>query len=69
MVEEKEIVIDEKGTKFRALTYNGSIPGPMMVVHQGDYLELTLVNPDQHHATHNIDFHAATGGLGGAGLP
>ena len=68
VVEEKEIVIDEKGTKFRAMTYNGSIPGPMMVVHQGDYLELTLVNPDTNTMPHNIDFHAATGALGGAGL-
>ena len=28
------------------MTFNGSIPGPMMVVHEGDYLELTLVNPE-----------------------
>ncbi len=68
VVQEKEIVIDEKGTKFRAMTYNGSIPGPMMVVHQGDYLELTLVNPDTNTMPHNIDFHAATGALGGASL-
>ena len=25
---------------------DGSIPGPMMVVHVGDYVELTLVNPE-----------------------
>jgi hypothetical protein len=45
VIEEKEIVIDDQGTKFQAMTFNGSIPGPMMVVHEGDYLELTLVNP------------------------
>jgi nitrite reductase (NO-forming) len=50
------------------MTFNGSIPGPMMVVHQGDYLELTLVNPETNTMAHNIDFHAATGGLGGGAL-
>src|SRR5262245_52820393 len=37
-IEEKPIVIDDDGTTLRGMTYNGSIPGPMMVVHQGDYL-------------------------------
>ena len=27
------------------MTFNGSVPGPLMVVHQDDYVELTLVNP------------------------
>ena len=67
-VQEKEMVIDEKGTKIHAMTFNGSIPGPMMVVHQGDYVELTLVNPETNTMAHNIDFHAATGALGGAEL-
>jgi len=44
-IEEKKIVIDDKGTTFQAMTFNGSMPGPMMVVHEGDYVELTLVNP------------------------
>ena len=48
-IEEKEIVIDEEGTKIQAMTFNGSMPGPMMVVHEGDYVELTLVNPDDQH--------------------
>ena len=50
------------------MTFNGSIPGPLMVVHEGDYVELTLVNPATNSMTHDIDFHAATGGLGGAEL-
>ncbi len=45
-VDEKKIVVDEEGTKMHAMTYNGWIPGPLMVVHEGDYIELTLVNPD-----------------------
>ena len=67
-IEEKEVVIDEQGTKFQAMTFNGSMPGPMMVVHQGDYVELTLVNPDTNTMPHNIDFHSATGALGGGAL-
>ena len=66
--QEKEIVIDDEGTKLQAMTFNGSIPGPMMVVHEGDYLELTLVNPATNSTPHNVDFHAATGALGGGTL-
>lgn len=67
-IEEKEIIIDDEGTKVQAMTFNGSIPGPMMVVHEGDYVELTLVNPGTNTMPHNIDFHAATGALGGGAL-
>lgn len=65
---EQEIVIDGDGTKMHAMTFGGSIPGPLMVVHEGDYVELTLVNPDTNSMPHNIDFHAATGALGGGDL-
>jgi nitrite reductase (NO-forming) len=67
-VREKEVVIDDAGTKMWAMTYNGSMPGPMMVVHEGDYVELTLVNPETNTMPHNIDLHAATGALGGGAL-
>ncbi len=67
-VQEKETVIDEAGTRMWAMTYNGSMPGPMMVLHEGDYMELTLVNPATNSMPHNIDLHAATGGLGGGAL-
>lgn len=67
-VQEKEVVIDDAGTKFQAMTYNGSMPGPMMVVHEGDYVEVTLVNPETNTMPHNIDLHAATGALGGGAL-
>lgn len=68
VIEEKQIVIDDQGTKFQAMTFNGSMPGPLMIVHEGDYVELTLVNPDTNTMPHNIDFHSATGALGGAAL-
>ncbi len=64
-IEEKKIVIDEQGTELHAMTFNGSVPGPLMVVHQDDYVELTLINPDTNTLQHNIDFHSATGALGG----
>jgi nitrite reductase (NO-forming) len=68
VIEEKKIVIDSDGTTMQAMTYNGSIPGPMLVVHEGDYVEITLVNPETNAMPHNIDFHAATGALGGGAL-
>ncbi|MEH0074731.1 copper-containing nitrite reductase [Pannonibacter sp. Pt2] len=67
-IEEKKIVIDGEGTTFQAMTFDGSMPGPTMVVHEGDYVELTLINPETNTMPHNIDFHAATGALGGAQL-
>jgi nitrite reductase (NO-forming) len=67
-VVEKPVVIDEAGTTIPGFTFNGSIPGPLMVVHEGDYVELTLVNPATSTMMHSIDFHAATGALGGGAL-
>jgi nitrite reductase (NO-forming) len=32
VIEEKKVVIDEQGTTFQAMTFNGSMPGPLMVV-------------------------------------
>lgn len=84
VVRERELVIDPLGTTVQALTFMGSVPGPIIVVHEGDYVELTLSNPKEaaegvHSSegwegvstnimSHNIDLHAVTGALGGAGL-
>jgi nitrite reductase (NO-forming) len=68
VIEEKELVIDDYGTTVQAMTFNGSVPGPLMVVHEGDYVELLLKNPDTNMMQHNIDFHSSTGALGGGGL-
>ncbi|MGB3876620.1 MAG: copper-containing nitrite reductase [Shinella zoogloeoides] len=67
-IEEKKMILDDKGTEVHAMTFNGSVPGPLMVVHQGDYVELTLINPETNELQHNIDFHSATGALGGGAL-
>ena len=67
VVEEKEIEI-APGVFIWAFTFEGRVPGPMIVVHEGDYVELTLVNPASNELAHNIDFHASIGALGGGGL-
>ena len=66
---ERLMVVDEDtGASIWAMTYNGSVPGPLIVVHEGDMIELTLRNPVDSMMEHNIDFHASTGSLGGGGL-
>ena len=77
-IREQKLTIDPLGTTVNAMTFEGSVPGPLIIVHEGDYVELTLVNPrewtDDSGQTgknimdHNIDLHAVTGALGGAGL-
>ncbi len=67
-IEEKKIEVDSNGTEVWAFTYNGSVPGPIIVCHEGDYVELTLRNPSTSALEHNIDFHSATGALGGGAL-
>lgn len=67
VIVEKEIEI-EPGVFVQAMTFDGSNPGPMLVVHEGDYVELTLKNPKTNLMVHNIDFHASTGALGGGAL-
>lgn len=68
LVVEEKIMEIAPGVKTWALTFNGTVPGPMIVVHQDDYVQLTLVNPATNSMPHNIDFHAATGGMGGGDL-
>ncbi|SVB23583.1 uncharacterized protein METZ01_LOCUS176437, partial [marine metagenome] len=67
VIKEKEIEIAPE-VYIHALTFNGSVPGPLIVVHQDDYVELTLVNPSSNSMMHNIDFHASTGAMGGGEL-
>jgi nitrite reductase (NO-forming) len=66
-VEEKQIEL-ENGTKAWVCAFNGSVPGPLIICHQYDYIELTLVNPKTNMLAHNIDLHSATGALGGGEL-
>ena len=66
-VVEKEIKVAEV-VYVQALTFNGTVPAPMIVVHQDDYLEFTIVNNSKNIFMHNIDLHASSGSLGAAGL-
>ncbi len=67
-IQEKLVEIDSEGTKTWVFAYEGTVPGPLIVCHEGDYVELTLKNPETNLLEHNIDFHASTGALGGGAL-
>jgi len=56
----------EDGTKFRYMTFGGTVPGPMVRVRQGDTVIFTLSSALENAMLHNIDFHAVYGTGGGA---
>ncbi len=56
---ENTVVIDNKGTKYPAWTYDGTIPGPVVRVTEGDTVDFTLINPETNKESHSMDFHAA----------
>ncbi len=76
---EREIEV-APGVFVWQMAFNNSVPGPVPVVHQWDWVELTLHNGASKHASfqvkdgspnllmHNVDFHASTGALGGGEL-
>jgi nitrite reductase (NO-forming) len=47
------------GIMYNAMVFNGTIPGPVISLDQGDTLNVTLVNEGQ--TIHSLDFHAAVG--------
>ncbi len=47
-------------------TFDGTVPGPMLRVREGDRVELTLHNAKTNLHMHSIDLHAVTGPGGGA---
>jgi nitrite reductase (NO-forming) len=67
-IQEKQVEIDDEGTKTWVFAYEGTVPGPLIICHEGDYVELTLINPETNLLEHNIDFHSSTGALGGGAL-
>ncbi len=67
-IEEKLVTIGPDGAEIWTMSFNGTVPGPLVVAHEGDHVELTLVNPETNTLMHNIDFHASTGALGGGTL-
>jgi nitrite reductase (NO-forming) len=53
------------GIGYKYWTYNGTVPGPMIRVRQGDTVELTLHNAPDSPVSHGIDSHGVLGPGGG----
>jgi nitrite reductase (NO-forming) len=47
------------GVKYNAMVFNGTIPGPVVAIDQGDTLQITLRNDGK--LVHSMDFHAGYG--------
>lgn len=56
---EVELPIDNNGTKYAAWTFNGTVPGPVVRVTEGDTVNFTLHNDPANKMSHSVDFHAA----------
>lgn len=56
---EVDIAVDNAGNKRRMWTYDGTIPGPLVRVKQGDLVKFTLKNDPGNANSHSMDFHAA----------
>ncbi|MBV8715938.1 MAG: multicopper oxidase domain-containing protein, partial [Chloroflexi bacterium] len=54
------------GVAYEYWTFNGTVPGPMLRVREGDTVEIDLHNDADAGVTHSIDLHAVTGPGGGA---
>ena len=55
-------------TSYRFWTFDGTVPGPMLRVMQGDTVVVHLHNDSAAVMPHSLDFHAASGPGGGAGV-
>ena len=55
------------GVQYKFWSFNGTVPGPMIRVRQGDTVELHLKNHGTSKFPHNMDLHAVNGPGGGAG--
>jgi nitrite reductase (NO-forming) len=51
-----DVMIDD-GVVFKAFTFDDTVPGPQMVVEEGDTVEITVTNEDN--VTHGLSVHAA----------
>ncbi len=56
------------GVAYEYWTFNGTVPGPMLRVREGDTVEINLGNAGDSGVTHSIDLHAVTGPGGGAAV-
>jgi len=58
-VKETDLAIDNSGTKQRMWTYDGTVPGPLVRVREGDVVNFSLKNHPDNENSHSMDFHAA----------
>ena len=56
---ETDVAYDNKGSTYRAWTFDGKVPGPVVRVTEGDTVEFTLINDKNSKNSHSMDFHAA----------
>lgn len=56
---EIDLPIDNKGTLYKTWTFEGTVPGPLVRVTEGDIVEFTLINDPKNKNSHAMDFHAA----------
>jgi nitrite reductase (NO-forming) len=54
------------GTTYRYMTFDGTVPGPMLRMRVDDTMEFHLHNTTSSQLPHSIDLHAVTGPGGGA---
>jgi nitrite reductase (NO-forming) len=47
------------GVTYRAMVFNGTVPGPVISVDQGQTVEFTMINEGE--VIHSMDFHAGDG--------
>jgi nitrite reductase (NO-forming) len=57
LVMKDELITISPGVVYHAWTFNGTVPGPVLRVRQGQTVHTTLVNEGT--MAHSIDFHAA----------
>ena len=58
-VQEIDLPIDNAGNTQKMWTYNGTVPGPVVRVKQGDIVNFTMKNNKSNKQSHSMDFHAA----------
>ncbi len=57
LIAKRADLVVQEGVVFKALTFNGTVPSPMLVVDEGDTVEITVRNEDT--VTHGLSVHAA----------
>ncbi len=66
-LETREVVAEiDSGATYRYWTFNGTVPGPLIRVIEGDNVQIRIVNPASSQNDHSIDLHAVIGPGGGA---